>query len=51
MQEFLNMGGYAAYVWSSVSATLVVLLLNVYLARRHQRNAIARARKRQRRRS
>lgn len=29
MNEFLNMGGYAVYVWSSFGISFVVLLLNV----------------------
>ncbi len=49
MSEFLHMGGYAAYVWSSYGIALVVLLANLFapilahrklltqLARRHQR--------------
>ena len=27
--EFINMGGYAAYVWSSYAICSVVLLINV----------------------
>ena len=27
--EFLNMGGYAFYVWSSYGLTLVILAINV----------------------
>ena len=29
MSEFLNMGGYAVFVWSSFGISFVVLLLNV----------------------
>jgi heme exporter protein D len=29
--EFLNMGGYAFYVWSAYGITLVVLLANLIL--------------------
>jgi heme exporter protein CcmD len=34
LKEFLYMGGYAEYVWSAFGLTLVVLLGNVWLARR-----------------
>ena len=34
LREFLYMGGYAEYVWSAFGLTLVVLLGNVWLARR-----------------
>ncbi|NNF60448.1 MAG: heme exporter protein CcmD [Gammaproteobacteria bacterium] len=40
------MGGYAEYVWSAFGLTVVVLLLNVYLARRNHRLAIERGRER-----
>ncbi len=29
--EFLNMGGYAFYVWTSYGITFVVLLVNIVL--------------------
>ena len=32
--EFLHMGGYAPYVWSSYGLALVVLVGNLILARR-----------------
>ncbi len=32
--EFLNMGGYAAYVWPSYGLTLAVIVLNIVWARR-----------------
>ena len=36
MTEFLQMGGYAPYVWSAYGLTLIVLLFNVWAAyRRH----------------
>jgi heme exporter protein D len=44
--EFLNMGGYAAYVWSSYGLTLVVIVLNIVWARR----LLARSREEARRR-
>ena len=31
MSEFLNMGGYAVFVWSSFGISFAVLLLNVIL--------------------
>ena len=34
MQEFLAMGGYGAYVWTSFALTFAVLVLNLVLARR-----------------
>ena len=41
MSEFLHMGGYAFYVWSSYGITLVVLLLNVLVPLRHRRKLLA----------
>ena len=37
MSEFFAMGGYAAYVWPAYGITMVVLGLNVLLARREFR--------------
>jgi len=34
VREFLEMGGYAAYVWPSYGLTLVVIVLNIVWARR-----------------
>jgi heme exporter protein D len=34
VSDFLNMGGYAAYVWPSYGLTLVVIVLNIVWARR-----------------
>jgi heme exporter protein D len=34
MSDFLNMGGYAAYVWPSYGLTLGVIVLNIVWARR-----------------
>ena len=31
MSDFLNMGGYAAYVWSAYGISFVVLILNIIL--------------------
>ena len=39
MSEFLDMGGYAAYVWPSYAVTFIVIGLNIFWARR----ALARA--------
>jgi heme exporter protein D len=46
MNEFLAMGGYARFVWPSYALTFLVVLLNVYWARR----ALSRAREEARRR-
>jgi heme exporter protein CcmD len=34
MMQWLNMGGYWPYVWPSYLLTLVVVVLNVWFARR-----------------
>ena len=34
MSAFLDMGGYAAYVWPSYAVTLTVIILNIVWARR-----------------
>jgi heme exporter protein D len=34
VSAFLDMGGYAAYVWPSYGLTLVVIALNIVWARR-----------------
>ena len=43
MTEFLNMGGYAIYVWSAYAVTALVLVLNIAHAlikkRKHKRDA------------
>mgnify|MGYP000408589520 CR=1 FL=1 len=31
MSEFLNMGGYAIFVWSSYGITVLVMIMNVLL--------------------
>jgi heme exporter protein D len=46
VSEFLNMGGYAAYVWPSYGLTLAVIILNIVWARR----LLARSREEARRR-
>ena len=52
LNEFLHMGGYAFYVWTSYGIALVVLLVNVILPLRQRRKllgTIARAARRARR--
>jgi heme exporter protein D len=46
MRAFLDMGGYAAYVWPSYAVTLVVIVLNVLWARRALARSRAEARRR-----
>jgi heme exporter protein D len=46
MSEFLDMGGYAAYVWSCFALTAVVLAWNVLAARRSHAGARQLARRR-----
>ena len=50
MAEFFAMGGYAPYVWSTFGVTLVVLVINVVMARRRWRQSLREAGKRARRR-
>ena len=52
LNEFLNMGGYAFYVWTSYGLALAVLLVNVILPMRQRKkllNDIARTNRRARR--
>jgi heme exporter protein D len=44
VREFLSMGGEAAYVWPAYGITLVVLVANVWAARRKRLDALAEAR-------
>jgi len=46
MNEFLRMGGYAAYLWPSYIVTIGVVVLNVVWARRLLRRAQDSARRR-----
>ena len=46
MKEFLDMGGYAAFLWPSYAVTLGVAVLNVVWARRSLARAAAAARRR-----
>lgn len=47
MREFLQMGGYAFYVWSSFGLTTVVLIANWWLAKRRYAQAALLVRRRQ----
>jgi heme exporter protein D len=52
LNEFLTMGGYAFYVWTSYGIALLVLLINVILPLRQRKKLlgdIARAARRARR--
>ena len=51
MREFLDMGGYAAWVWSAFGLTAVVLVANVIAAERRYRQAIGKVRARMERRA
>lgn len=44
--EFLSFGKYTWYVWSSVTLSFVVLIANVFMARRLLKARIATARRR-----
>jgi heme exporter protein D len=46
MREFLDMGGYAAFVWPAYALTLAVIIGNVFGARRALRRAQLLARRR-----
>jgi heme exporter protein D len=46
MKEFLDMGGYAAFVWPAYAITFVVVAANIIWARRSLRQAQASARRR-----
>lgn len=46
MKAFLDMGGYAAYVWPAYAVTLIVVVLNIVWARRAFTRARADARRR-----
>jgi len=46
MKDFLDMGGYAAYVWPAYAVTLIVLFVNIAWARSALARAIAGARRR-----
>ncbi len=44
MMEFLSMGGYAGYVWSSYAIALIILLLNLLAARKRHKSVLRRLR-------
>jgi heme exporter protein D len=46
MRQFLEMGGYAAYVWPAYAVTLAIVALNIIWARRLLAQARAAARRR-----
>jgi heme exporter protein CcmD len=46
MRAFLEMGGYAAFVWPAYAVTLAVVLLNIVWARRALARSRAEARRR-----
>ncbi len=43
MSEFLNMGGYAVYVWSSMGLGFLILILNIVLPIAAHRTALRKA--------
>lgn len=45
MMEFLNMGGYAGYVWSSYAIVMAVLVLNLLLSRQRHKSVLRRLRR------
>ena len=49
MKEFLAMGGYALYVWTSYGIALVVLIVNFVLPLQQRRRVLAEVARRQRR--
>ena len=46
LAEFLNMGGYAAYVWSSYGIAAVVLVANLVIPVQRHRLLVSRLRRR-----
>ncbi len=46
MSEFLDMGGYAAYVWPAYGLTLAVIVLNILWAQRRLARSRDEARRR-----
>ena len=47
MVEFLQMGGYAVFVWPSYALTALVLWLNWYLPRKQHEKELRQLRRRQ----
>jgi heme exporter protein D len=46
MMEFLQMGGYAVFVWPSYALTALVLWLNWYLPRKQHEKELRQLRRR-----
>jgi heme exporter protein D len=46
VSQFLDMGGYAAFVWPAYAVTFAVVLLNIVWARRALARSRAEARRR-----
>ena len=46
LRDFLEMGGYAGYVWSAYGLTTIVLIWNWWSARRSEADQQANARRR-----
>jgi heme exporter protein D len=44
VSDFLHMGGYAPYVWTAYGITLVVIVVNAWLAVRGHARSLARVR-------
>ena len=40
LTEFLHMGGYAFYVWTSYGITLIVLVVNLVVPIRHRKKLL-----------
>ena len=49
MMDFLNMGGYAFFVWSAYGISFVILILNIILPIRREKALIKSLEKRQQR--
>ena len=49
MRDFLHMGGYAFFVWTSYAIVALVLILNVLLPLRERRQVLAELRRKARR--
>ena len=41
LNEFIHMGGYGFYVWTSYGITLVVLIINIILPARQKTRLLA----------
>jgi len=49
LNEFLHMGGYAFYVWTSYGIALLVLVVNILMPLRQRRKLLTDIARRQRR--